>query len=443
MARKNHVQNLPLARRLFLKRTVSAAIVALPASRRLFTNERARSLVSGVSHEVFIKAPAKGTAVMAYAYYTRASGIDLMSIEQRWTRSDTIDVAYYRYSKDNGRSWTDPVEKVTGEKRSGGMLRRHPRGGFVDRETGRFVEIWNEGILPGDDPLEGMRQWNIYYSVSTDGGRSNGGPQQVIHAGEEFDAQHPLPGVFTGRNAVMIGDAACRSISSTEGSILLPVQISPLGPDGRLFNPGGGYTYTDAAVLHGIWKGSQLEWKLSEVVKGDPERSTRGMCEPVIETLADKRLIMVMRGSNDKKYHLPGYRWVSYSSDGGWKWTKPVPWTDTEGQPFYSPSACSQLLRHSSGKLFWLGNICRTNPRGNRPRYPLNIGEVDPSSGLLIRNSVRVIDDRQPGDDELLTLSNFYAREDRETGQVLLHMTRLFAFSDGWVGDAFLYRIKV
>ena len=39
-----------------------------------------------------------------------------------------------------------------------------------------------------------------------------------------------------------------------------------------------------------------------------------------------------MRGSNDKKYHLPSYRWVSFSSDGGWKWSKPEPWTYTDGE---------------------------------------------------------------------------------------------------------------
>ena len=46
------------------------------------------------------------------------------------------------------------------------------------------------------------------------------------------------------------------------------------------------------------------------------------------------------------------------------------------------------------------------------------------------------MDDRQPEEDELLTLSNFFAREDRETRQIVVHMTRLFAFKDGWVGDA-------
>jgi hypothetical protein len=430
-----------LPRRLFLKRMVSAATMAHVAPRLLVAEKKAPH--PRVTREVFVKSPGKGTAVMAFAYYTRPKGSSLMSIEQRWSRSDTIDVAYYRYSKDNGRTWTDPERRITGEKRLGGMWRLHPRGGYVDPRTGRFLEIWNEGILPSDDPLEGMRQWNVYYTVSTNGGKTKSPVQQIIHEGKEFNAQHPLPGVYTGKTAVMIGDNACRPMTHKDGSILLPVQISPLGPDGRLSNPGGGYTYLDVAALHGRWQSDRLVWRMSEVIKGDPSRSTRGMDEGTIETLADGRLIMVMRGSNDKKYELPSYRWISYSSDGGWKWTQPEPWTYVDGEVFYSPSACSQLLRHSSGRLYWLGNISKTNPRGNRPRYPFFVGEVDLQSGLLKRESLVVVDDRQPEDDELLTLSNFFAREDRETRQILVHMTRLFAFKDGWVGDAHLYRVPV
>jgi hypothetical protein len=68
---------------------------------------------------------------------------------------------------------------------------------------------------------------------------------------------------------------------------------------------------------------------------------------------------------------------------------------------------------------------------------------VDRANGRLIRATIRVVDDKQPEDNPLLTLSNFYAREDRETKEIALHMTRLFALSTGWVGDAFLYRIPV
>src|SRR5436190_15393268 len=84
-----------------------------------------------VSRETFVRSPADGVAVLAHAFYTARSGGGLVSIEQRLHRSDTIDAAWYRYSSDHGLTWTSPVERSTGEKRAGGMLRRHPRSCFV------------------------------------------------------------------------------------------------------------------------------------------------------------------------------------------------------------------------------------------------------------------------------------------------------------------------
>ena len=372
---------------------------------------------------------------MATAYYTQLSGGSMVSIEHRYSRSDTVDVAFYRNSKDHGHSWSAPIARSTGEKRPQGMLRRHPRTCIVDPVTGKFIEFWIEGILPADNPLEGMQQWNIYYKL-------DGTVHQVIHTGSEFNARHPLPGVYTGKNMVMLGDVASVPLAAKDGSILLPAIVTPLDATGKLYNPTGVYTYTDAIVLHGSWRGKRLEWRSSEPIKGDPDRCTRGMDEPTLAALPDGRLMMVLRGSNDKKPSLPGYKWVSYSTDGGFHWTEPKPWTYQNEEPFFSPSACSQLLRHSNGRLYWLGHISAANPRGNSPRYPVYVGEVDRTSGLLIRESLLLLDDRQPGEDAILMLYSPYAREDRQTGQIAVHLSRLFAFKDGWVGDAMLYRVS-
>ena len=400
---------------------------------------RAMAAAPGVTREIFLPAPKLGIAVMACAWYTRKTGGEMTSIEQRWSRSDTVDLAFYRHSRDHGRTWSAPTEHATGEQRPAGMLRRHPRAGWVDPRTGRLIEFWVEGVLPSDDPLEGLRQWNTYYKV-------DGGPvQQVIHRGAEFGPLHPLPGVWTGKNSVMLGDMAGRPLALRSGAVLLPVSIAPLGPDGKLFNPTGAYTYHEAGVLIGRWSRGRrwLEWEIGDRIPGDPARATRGMDEPTLAELAGGRILLVMRGSNDKRPELPSYRWHSFSSDGGRHWTAPAPWTYAGGEPFFSPSACSQLLPHPNGRLYWLGNITPENPRGNRPRYPFVLGEVDRRSGLLLRDSVRVIDDRAPDDDPLLTLSNFFAREDREAGGIALHMTRLVAAPTGWRGDALLYRIAL
>jgi hypothetical protein len=151
----------------------------------------------------------------------------------------------------------------------------------------------------------------------------------------------------------------------------------------------------------------------------------------------------LLRGSNDRKPELPSYRWVAYSSDGGWRWTQPAPWTYSNGEPFFSPSACSQLLRHANGKLYWIGHISPQNPHGNRPRYPLYVGQVSEESGLLIRDSLIKVDDRHPGDDETLMIYSIYAREDRRTHQIAIHASRIVTPGGVFGGDAMLYRVSV
>lgn len=366
----------------------------------------------------------------------------MKSVEIHMTRSDTVDTALARRSADYGKTWSAPAEMRTGERRPGGMWRMAPRAGVADR-TGRYVEFWNEGLLPSDDPLEGLRNWSILYHVSRDGGRTFDEPRPIVHAGAEFDERHPLPGIWRGKNCAMVGDVASVPVAAPDGRILLPVALTRLGPDGKLYNPAGAYTYTDAALLQGRWRGQTLEWEMSEPIRGDPERATRGMDEPTVEFLEDGRLLMILRGSNSRRPKLPGYRWRSISSDSGRTWTAPEPWTYSDGKPFFSASSCSQLLRHSSGRLFWLGNLNETNPQGNRPRYPFVIGEVNRKTGTLERTTVRVVDTLAPGEDPILSLSNFYAREERPTREIAVHMTRLFAGSGDWAGDAYLYRIPV
>jgi len=399
---------------------------------------------------VFIPSPRKGVALHASCYYTMRDVPHLMSVHMEESRSDIADVAYLRHSDDNGRSWSEPVEWPCDFEATSGTGRRHPHGPYLDPATGRCLRVWTHGVLPSDDPLEGMRQWTIHYSVSEDGGVTESAGRQIIHQGAEYDETHHLPGVTVGKNGAMMGDLGQRPLTREDGVIVVPIQVTPTGPDGEYFNPGRGFTYTDCMVLFGRWQADgSLAWTASERIVADPERTTRGVIEPTMAHLADGSLLMVMRGSNDGNPDLPGYRWQSRSSDGGETWTVPEPWACTDGEPFFSPSACSQLIPYSDGRLLWMGNVCRENPRGNSPRYPMVLCEVERETGLVVRDSITVIDDRAPDESPHLTLSNFYVREDRETGELLLYMARLFARDfreagkEDWTTDALEQRIVV
>jgi hypothetical protein len=414
----------------------------------------------------FLATPRPGVRTNARTYYAEHQGRQLISIHTLLSRSDTMDTAFRRISPDNGDTWGPPTTVPTYRATPQGVRRIYPRTGYADPTHQVLIEFRLEGTLPGDDPLEGMKHWSLFYRLSRDGGRTFYHDGPVVDARAGFSAAHPFAGVRIGSNSMMIGDQSCAPITLASGELLQPVQITPVGPDGKYHNPGGGYTYHDAAVLIGHWNASErFDWSLSARVEGDPARSTRGMIEPTVVELPDRKILMVMRGSNDRRPALPGYKWYSISGDRGRTWTAPVPWGFSDGEAFFSPSSCSQLLAHSSGRILWIGNITAENPRGNLPRYPLVIGEVDPGSRRLIRASLCTIDGRRDGDEQPgpdspdLMLSNFFAREDRATGDVLVHCspvnrTRIGAGAGSgddregasemdWTADAWLYRIGV
>lgn len=406
-----------------------------------------------LDRKIFFKAPKRGALCYGDSGYTRPTGIEKMCRRAIETKSDLIDSFEYGFSADNGRTWsamasTSVYEPLPG----GGALRRHIMPGLVDPLNGRLLTLYNEARLPHDDPLtDGSTHTFLKYRVSVDGGRTQALDEPIVQQG--YTRERPLRGVVVGRNAAMLGDNGCETIRTRNGRLLVPIQVCPVGPDGKYLNLGGGYTYHEAAVLIGRWRSEQpngraddlgIDWDLSPYIRNDPNKSTRGAVEPTLAQFPDGRILMVLRGSNDVKPELPGYRWFTVSTDEGDSWAPVEPWTCTDGQPFYSPSSMSQLLRHSNGTYYWLGNLSRQNPHGNGPRYPLVIGRVNPETLRLQRDSLFVVDDRQPGEHAGMTLSNFHAHEDRETGDILLHMSRWMTQTpDDWTADALLYRVGV
>ena len=299
-----------------------------------------KPMLSLVGREVFVPTPKTGVYVKAFSYYAEASGVEMVSVHMHQTRSDTFDVAFLRRSSDNGQTWSEPERKPTFQKTEAGTLRTGYKPGFVDPVNGRLLIFQGRALLKKDHPLEAMSHGTLHYRLSNDGGRTFYHEGPVVHVGEEFSEEHPLPEVYRGKNAPQIGDLGSVPIRLASGEILMPLQITPLGPDGKYHNPGGGYTYHDSAVLIGVWNdGQTLDWRLSQRVVGDPRRSTRGMLEPTIAEMPDGRILMVMRGSNDSAGKLPGYRWRAVSADRGRTWSEPQPWSYTGGEVFFSPSS--------------------------------------------------------------------------------------------------------
>lgn len=330
-------------------------------------------------------------------------------------------------SEDNGDSWKK--SPMTPDFAAGLPYgyRRHETTSVYDPAAGALLTLVNALDTPGldpnvDEPPLGLWSYYLRYRVSTDDARTWLFDEPIVGAGP-YAKHHPFDGIWIGTNCMFIGDVGSVPLITRRGRILVPAQMTLIGPDGKPWNPTGALSYTDALVLIGTWtNGHRISWRASQRVAGDPNRSTRGMIEPTLAEFPDGRILMVLRGSNDGKSHLPSYKWFCVSHDGGETWSKPEPWTYEDGQAFFSPSAMSMLFKHSSGRIFWIGNLSATNCQGNLPRWPLVIGEVARQSLKLIRDSVVIVDTEQPEDKPQgrLDLSHSTAIEDRQTGQIVL-----------------------
>ena len=393
------------------------------------------------SRTLLVEAPSKSGIARATAFYTRGEGLDMACYANVGPRGYLGDTWQRRFSSDNGRTWSDweilaPYETKTAE----GVLQKGYKPGWVDPETGRLLTMVSTAKLTSGGKIkhEHFICGVLRYCVSTDGGKTWAVDEPVIQKGD-YTAEHPIDGVWIGKNAFLMGATTMRPIRTRSGRILVPIQITPLDDEGKLANPGGGSYYLDSGVLIGSWTdGMKIEWEAVGRVAADPARSTQGCYEPTLAEMPDGRILMVVRGSNNHKAELPGHKWYSVSKDGGRNWSELKPWGYTDGAKFFSPSSCSQFVHHSSGRYYWIGNICPKNPYANLPRRPLVIGRVDPQDLMLVKQSVAVIDTTRPGDPGDVNLSNFMAHEDRENGDILVYSSRLF----GGRGNTYVYRIE-
>lgn len=184
-------------------------------------------------------------------------------------------------------------------------------------------------------------------------------------------------------------------------------------------------------IMIGHWDAdkTQYRWTPGARLEISPEISARGLMEPEVAELSDGRLLVVWRGSthgwDGTIAKVAGHKWFSISTDGGKTLTPVREWKYSNGMSFYSASSLHRMIRHSTtGKLYWFGNISGAPPRGNGPRYPLIMGEIDETSAAIKRETVTVIDDRDPNTHSLnFQLSNFSLFENRETRNFELFLT--------------------
>jgi len=388
-------------------------------------------------------APQRGMSAYEVTHYTRKEGLEKIRMRLLDISDDVPGPREVAFSPDNGQTWPETVPVPQPRQVEGGTLRNWPCEFFVDPVNGRQLSLALEGLFPTDSSHHGAKSYYLKYRVSLDGGRTGVVDEEVVMRG--YTHEHPMPGMWIGHNAFT--NAASPSILRLpDGKLLAVISKTVHGPDGELYNPGGGWFWTEIQALHGFWRDDgRIDWHAGPIIALPPELATRGICEPALAMLPDGTIFTSMRACNggpkDPESRIPCRKWQSVSRDGGATWTFPKPWQYDDGTLFFSPDSISHFLRLASGKLLWIGNIMEANPVHGGPREKLYIGEINEKSLRLIKDSLFLIAQRGP-DDPPTGLSNFMSHEDRQTGEIVFYLPWFVEQEKGkWGADTWMYRI--
>jgi hypothetical protein len=281
---------------------------------------------------------------------------------------------------------------------------------------------------PGEgDTATGSPQYKVWYRVSPNRGKTFTPLKQVIIDG--YTSMNPIEGVVIGRNGFNV-DFTRPIVKASNGEIIVPVCLHPWDDENqKIYLPvSNAFLFQDAGALIGKWlpDGSDIKWEFGGWLRIDHNKSTRGLSEPtIVETNENGKFAMVTRCSNTGRPELPGYAWVSFSNDYCRTWSEPRPFTYSNGENFFAPTAHSTLIKlRKSGRVYWIGNINDKNPNGSHPRYPLAIGEVDLKTFGLIKETVVILDTRHEHEGLKVQLSNFKVMENAEKEEIIVVCTR-------------------
>ncbi|MBE6598396.1 MAG: hypothetical protein E7638_03015 [Ruminococcaceae bacterium] len=377
------------------------------------------------------------------------------------TETDYFSGAWSRVSPDNGRTWGEWVKQFEDE---GGVRRNalpdnefgdewednsdysdakaryhEPSGCYVAFGTDFYLMNGRKGYdaywEKGEDNFRG----HAYYSFKRPDGTIVKRMFEFEEGGVFFDPKNTRNPAFLDKNRA--------SISQTQllpdGDFLCVLTVNMrlccklAGVDVNTFFPSCPDLHVGEVMARIHWNPEKEDFEVtySNPVMVSDLQSSRGLTEPVLTTLKSGRMLLVCRGSNcmEKAWNTrttpgtPGFKWHSYSDDGGRTFTPVMPWHFDTREVVYSAGSMFSFFRSTkNGKLYWIGNIINEPWKidGNDPRNILQICEVDETYGYLIKDTLTVIDTIRDGQTDV-ELSNFGLLENRETLELELRCTKI------------------
>ena len=411
-----------------------------------------------VKQELIVPATGTGIAEKRLQYYLDAEGTVRKEIKEFQSQDDTADYREYRYSYDNGKTWTEwereplPAREPVGNDEIDENLGYQNAQHVYNPVIGHFVSLQCQFIyIDGYAATEAhywagyTRPMHSFLMIEEKDGTAHERVLVKYEEGSDYSRENYRTTDYLTTN-ISRGSAL---IVLENGDILfnlcIPVntacEIAGLNLQ-EVFPTTGGLGHAWALlVARGTWNATTEQYDItySEPIIMDDTLSTRGISEPMFAELPDGRIFCIFRTSTDKvsgwTYRLdpnaPACKYYAISEDGGKTFSEPKPWCYENGEIVYSPASICQVVKSEvTGKLYWIGNACaKEEVSGAFPRFPLYLIEINPETGLAIRESTVLIDTRRTGESEKVQLSNFCILEDREAGTLEIYLSKLGQFS--------------
>ncbi len=347
--------------------------------------------------------------------YCFTTGAEMFEVNSDVSGNDRYDCFTERFSADHGENW-GPGREVFTSLASGDNVHRYCElFQNLDINSNSIYRLYLEGTYENDsDVWAGInsfrRNFRLLARRSFDGGRNFSEPEDLtrLYQGLQPGGGRPL--------------VSCSHLFPlSDGSIVIPVSIDPApGREGMV------------RMLHG--RGSRnggctgTVWSVSEPIRFATRFDDLQLTEGSVIELPDGRLAAVYRADSFTA-HGGNARWnkfLTVSEDGGRNWSPAAPLLHNDGSEVCSPCSMPRLWLHSSGKVFFIGNIWPRQVELMRSRNVLSIAEINPDTLRVKPETVTAIDGHGNGDHPYLALSNFTVTEDRRNGDILVFCPKAY-----------------
>lgn len=390
----------------------------------------------------------KGQIENRFQWYAGASGLQRNEIKTIQREADFAKSCFRHESADNGVTWgewRDISQEVYSKIGAHEISMHNANNSIIANPIHKHqVSISMQRLFINGHKECYSRYWkkaekslidHLYLRIYEENGARIISQFVKYEPGEEFDEKNISNPEFIEKNHGFFGT---NITVLNNGDIMFPIEI-PFPALMRLDNnidiqnvfPSCWQIMHGLLVARGVWDTEKHRYDLtfSKPIFINDLLSSRGILEPTLAELKSGRIIVVFGGSNVQhipwntriELGTPGFKWYTYSDDGGRTFKDPMAWHFDTREVVYSSSTISYLIKSiKNGKIYWIGNI--TNPKltyGNFPRWPLYISELD-SYGNLKKDTLTMIDTKHDEESEKVELSNFYILQDRETGNIEL-----------------------